>query len=1361
MSQAARTTARELDPATRLVGWIYAAVAPNAMSLARVESVLAAAGVAPFNARIESRRVARCTGELIDAGLAESKPDGVAAVADEALPLMREALASGHFKTILDAVLASRERHAHGVFEYEAMLRGALVAGDGAMLERARRDYPYARIGWHFLAEPFAVETLDRLPPADRADALEACLSESISRVLPVDAVIDACASSDLARHLGGIAYARVLQGRLDHAEALVEDLAPSARRTKAVQFALAATRALAAMLRGDDDRAALRIEEALGIETGKRKRVVFPTSGAFSLSLLALVRTDFPESQELLARILAARTWQDPWTGELGLVEDALAVKAKSGLGYRSYQPRATLDVLFRCLVDCWLGNAGERRGELQAFRERAARSGFAWVAAECDEVLRLGQGGDDAANCHVSAHTTLGTATLATLTVPPPVRGRALDMLERLAASVEDSSSHAPDDATGKRLTWELHHGSGAVGLEAREQQGKGGSWSKGRQVGVKRLSALAAKEDYLLPQDREAIAGAQRSAHDRSRGDYLGVRSLYALAGHPRVFDSEGRPVDVVRREPELSVVEDAAGSLTVRLEPVLDGTEGEYSARMVDDRRCEVTRFAPVHRRLRTLVATDGLRVPADGRARLLDVVASLSKAVRIQSTAGGANAAREMNADERPWVRLEPLDQGLSVAVAVEPVPDSGVCFAPGSGGAVVFVAHGGETLQALRDLAAERQALDELARACPALRSRPSELHPLVLPQSAQCLELLEQLEAAKVRCKWPKGETFRLVGRVEAQSLRLRIKSAAQWIGVAGELVVDEERVLDLKELFKRLEASPGARFLELGKGQFVSLTDTFRRQLDDFANLATSPANGTVRLQRTAVPALGEMLDDAVVAADQRWLDWRDEHRLAEAVDPELPSTLRAELRPYQHDGFRWLWRLARWGAGACLADDMGLGKTLQALAVLLARAPGGPALVVAPTSVVANWGAEARRFAPTLNVRVYAGAAAARAAMLASPGPFDLFIVTYGVLQNDVDALARVSWHSAVLDEAQAIKNPGAKRTQAARRLDVDFRMVTTGTPVQNNLMDLYSLFSFVNPGLFGSLRRFRARFMVPIERDDSETARQRLRRLIAPFVLRRLKADVLDDLPGRTEITLHVKLSEAEASLYEALRQRALAELETSGEQGGQMRLLAHLTRLRLACCNARLVLKTRDAPASSKLATFAATLDDLLANRHKVLVFSQFVTHLRLVAEHLERAGIDYQYLDGSTPAQLRTQRINAFQAGDGDVFLISLKAGGVGLNLTAADYVIHMDPWWNPAVEDQASDRAHRIGQTRPVTIYRLLTEGTIEEQIVDLHRRKRELAEQLLAGSDAAGRLDAEDLAGLLRQPYERVALP
>jgi SNF2 family DNA or RNA helicase len=325
-----------------------------------------------------------------------------------------------------------------------------------------------------------------------------------------------------------------------------------------------------------------------------------------------------------------------------------------------------------------------------------------------------------------------------------------------------------------------------------------------------------------------------------------------------------------------------------------------------------------------------------------------------------------------------------------------------------------------------------------------------------------------------------------------------------------------------------------------------------------------------------------------------------------------------------------------------------------------------------------------------------------------------------------------------------------------------LQGDFRMVATGTPLENHLGELWNLFRFINPGLLGTSDQFNLRFAGPIERAQDRraesAARSRLRRLTQPFILRRTKAQVLAELPPRTEILLPVELTQEETALYESLRREALdklASLEAPQNQKA-IQILSEMMKLRRACCNPELVAPGAGI-ASSKLATFARLLDDLLENRHKVLVFSQFVDHLALIRKHLDARGIRYQYLDGATPMQERKKRVDAFQGGDGDVFLISLKAGGVGINLTAADYVIHMDPWWNPAVEDQASDRAHRMGQQRPVTIYRLVAQHTIEEGIVELHKHKRDLADSLLEGSDLAARMSPEDMMAMLQEGLAR----
>ncbi len=425
------------------------------------------------------------------------------------------------------------------------------------------------------------------------------------------------------------------------------------------------------------------------------------------------------------------------------------------------------------------------------------------------------------------------------------------------------------------------------------------------------------------------------------------------------------------------------------------------------------------------------------------------------------------------------------------------------------------------------------------------------------------------------------------------------------------------------------------------------------------------------------------------------------------------------------------------------------MGLGKTVQAIAVMLERAADGPCLVVAPTSVCPNWEVEIARFAPTLATHRLSDAGD-RAEMVAGLGARDVLVCSYGLLHQAAEVLSSRTWQMAVLDEAQAIKNAETKRAQASVGLQAEFRLALSGTPVENYLDELWSLFNFINPGLLGSRESFQKRFSGPIERDRDAQARQALRALIRPFLLRRTKAAVLAELPPRTEQTVYVEMSEAERAFYEALRQRAVATIANLDAKPGKrkIQILAEITRLRRGCCNPALIDAEAGVP-SGKLEAFLALAQELVRNRHRALVFSQFVGHLALVRAALDATGISYEYLDGSTPSAERERRVAAFQSGSSALFLISLRAGGTGLNLTAADYVVHLDPWWNPAVEDQASDRAHRIGQTRPVTIYRLIMQDSIEERILSLHR---DMATELLDGTETAARLTEDALLELIR---------
>jgi superfamily II DNA or RNA helicase len=452
----------------------------------------------------------------------------------------------------------------------------------------------------------------------------------------------------------------------------------------------------------------------------------------------------------------------------------------------------------------------------------------------------------------------------------------------------------------------------------------------------------------------------------------------------------------------------------------------------------------------------------------------------------------------------------------------------------------------------------------------------------------------------------------------------------------------------------------------------------------------------------------------------------------------DAPLPADLHAELRGYQREGVRWLSFLRAAGLGGLLADDMGLGKTLQALCAV-----GGRTLVVAPTSVLFGWAEQAKRFRPSLRISVYHGAKRAL-----DPAA-DLTLTSYALLRLDADALAAVEWDTVVLDEAQAIKNPDSQVARAAFALRAAHRLTLTGTPVENRLEELWSQMHFSNPGLLGSLADFRERYARPVAAGVPGAA-EHLRARIAPFLLRRLKRDVARELPPRTEAVLHCELDAEERAVYDAVRAASQRDVVARLQQGGSViEALELLLRLRQAACHRALVPGQQGAD-SSKLSVLLESLEEAVAEGHKALVFSQWTSFLDLVEPALRAADLAFTRLDGSTVD--REAVVGRFQSEDGPpVLLLSLKAGGVGLNLTAADHVFLLDPWWNPAVEEQAADRAHRIGQDRPVMVYRLVAKDTVEERILALQERKRELAQAALAGADRANAITREDLLALL----------
>ena len=622
---------------------------------------------------------------------------------------------------------------------------------------------------------------------------------------------------------------------------------------------------------------------------------------------------------------------------------------------------------------------------------------------------------------------------------------------------------------------------------------------------------------------------------------------------------------------------------------------------------------------------------------------------------------------------------------------------------------------------------------------------------------------------ANRIEVLWdPQSEAKpQIAGTIGIANLRVAIERKRDWFQLAGECQLGESSI-GLQQLLEAIDDSESVRdgiaagqgrggndgneFVRIGDLGWAKISTELRRNLKQLRESVHSERK-ILKFDHSAAIEMRALQQRLPIQTHKAWEECLDRVANAQSMEPALPGGFEASLRDYQLDGYRWMRRLCEWGVGGVLADDMGLGKTVQTLAVLLDRAGEGPSLVIAPTSVGFNWMRETERFAPGIQAHLYRETD--RDDFLRGLGPHQLVVASYGLALRDIEKLKQVEWNILVLDEAQAIKNGRSKTSQAIADLGSKWTVALTGTPVENHLGELWSLFHTVAPGVFGSWDQFRIRFASPIEKDNDPERRDALRKRLLPFVLRRTKKEVLSDLPSRTEMNLIVELSPAERKRYDAVRASAIREAETiaksSEDQENRFRILAILTRLRQLACHPRLVDESWNE-SSAKLEQLKETLLQLREEGHRVLVFSQFVQHLQLIRAMLDKESITYQYLDGSTPAKARQIEVDRFQNGNASVFLISLKAGGTGLNLTAADYVVHMDPWWNPAVEDQATDRAHRIGQTKPVMVYRIIAQQTIEEEILKLHETKRDLIAGVLDGAEGAAKLTTADLIALIR---------
>ena len=1025
-----------------------------------------------------------------------------------------------------------------------------------------------------------------------------------------------------------------------------------------------------------------------------------------------------------------------------------------------------------FSFIIDYWrdpLLFANTRTAEIIRFRNNVATNGYKLIEAECNELLaRLDAAWIPSAPSPVAfwAKHRCESLLLCHDVLPPWTI-----KLNKIKSIIIDEKQKRMS-----RLAWILEPAPSPafVSLKLLEQQlTKTGKWTKGHAVNVIKLIDEVEDNQHEWPshfttQDIHVISlihDLEMLANLHGSGlyelNFNSLAPLYALVGHPNLYWSEKEEMTHVtccKAVPFIRMTE-IDGCLRLSLHPANPQLKQIIPAHESTE-LLNLYVFSQIQLHLLKTIG-GSLLIPLAATREIHDSCLALRQHTDILSDVPLDDCDFTfVDATPTPVLNLEFNGDTLMVELLCKPFQQLDQFCAFNSGPIVFIPASTDNSPCFRRNFQTENELITKILSLCSQLTSD-CQTTPMNwrLRNRNYILELLLKLNELSdfIIVRWKYGKRLKVTNKIGVSNLHIAIHHKNDWFELDGDVKINDRETISFRRLLELASQQKG-NFITLDDGQILALANDFKRQLDDFNTLGNFDENGNFIFDRFAVPAAQILLEDRQINLSDKpseWLRQLDEINRAMNMKPDIPQNLSPDvkLRKYQVDGFQWLTRLDAWGAGACLADDMGLGKTIQVLTFILSKADEGPSLVVAPTTVCQNWLEQCQRFTPSLKTVVFGQGN--RQETLAQMGPSSLLVVSYGLLQSEIEAFQKVRWRIVVLDEAQAIKNFQAKRSQAVLKLDAQFKIVTTGTPLENNLGELWTLFQFITPGLLKSRLYFMNRFASVNDNEKDGTETERLARIVKPFLLRRRKDQVLKELPPKTEIPFFVELSEKERSFYEAVRRKLLddinQDIDTNSPQN-RIRIIAAITKLRQAACNARLVEPTTDIP-SAKLEAFVQLVQNLVAANHKALVFSQFVRHLDIIRPVLDNLGISYQYLDGSTPRKDRTDAVDAFQKGSSDLFLISLKAGGLGLNLTRADFVILLDPWWNPAVEDQASDRAHRIGQTKPVTIYRLIAKNTIEEKIIALHNEKRDLAEKILSGADTPTTITAEELLRLIAE--------
>lgn len=904
--------------------------------------------------------------------------------------------------------------------------------------------------------------------------------------------------------------------------------------------------------------------------------------------------------------------------------------------------------------------------------------------------------------------------------------------------------------EELNNSRLAW-------ALDLEAKnflpleQKRNLNGEWSKGRKVALQRLKEE--ELDFLTNQDKQIIKHLRlvQGADGIPTYRFDAQKAFPLMANHPFLLVNE-IGIELIREELKLELRK--IGNFytlsfpdEIKIAPPVILQENNNRYKIID--------ITPFHQKLYAAMNGQTVMVPELQLPKLKDLLKRVKKYVQIKSDLV-QDVIPSLIPNDKIVVRFrKSAKEGVKAELFYRPIESATPIFKPGRGPEIVSGTIENLKVKTQRKFEMEIEKCRELTRMCNGLKEMHNIQNELWIKEHNAILELLLELKNLPyhTQVEWKEQDLFRITGSASNHDLHLKITADGKWFTLQGTLEVNAELELPLEDILESV-TSDNDRFIEVSTGLYVAVTEGLKKSLQKIS-LFSQKINGQLYIHPLATLAFENVRNEVgSFISDQSWKDKINELKEINHHIAPTPEGLSAELRPYQLEGYRWMAKLSKIGIGACLADDMGLGKTIQTLTLLLNIKDQGPSIVIAPASVCFNWKNEIEKFTHVIQAKTLPALKEEREEFVNNLKGGDVLICSYGLMQTEIELLQQKKWALAVLDEAHAIKNFATKRAKAANCLHADSRLVTTGTPIQNNLEELWSLFEFINPGLLGKQNSFHHKFGATEDDAESINRKESLRRILKPYILRRTKDQVLKDLPQKTEVTINIDLSSAEETFYKDLKEKAKENIIKTNaiSEGKTMQVLAELTKLRLASCHPKLV-QAKSEIESSKLNTLENLLENITTTGHKALVFSQFTTHLSIIKRHLEKQGYHVHYMDGKTPMSKREQLVKMFQKGIGDVFLISLKTGGQGLNLTAADYVIHMDPWWNPAVEDQASDRAHRIGQENPVTVYRLISRNTVEEKILKLHEAKRRLAGQLLKGTDKVSDISIEDLMELFNE--------